>query len=86
MMGLVRGEGFAIDARVIKADANRTRGLPAAEWSSPEQAGIILDVEAEAHRTNRASGRVADCATKTLDFVAVPLFFVAELQHFDLHR
>src|SRR6187397_469016 len=34
--GLVRGEGFAIDASVIKADANRTRGLPAAEWSSPE--------------------------------------------------
>jgi len=29
--GLVRGEGFAIDASVIKADANRVRGVPSAE-------------------------------------------------------
>lgn len=26
--GLVGGEGFAIDASVIKADANRARGVP----------------------------------------------------------
>ena len=34
--GLVGGEGFAIDASVIKADANRARGVPGAEvidWS-----------------------------------------------------
>lgn len=29
--GLVAGEGFAIDASVIKADANRARGIPGAE-------------------------------------------------------
>ena len=29
--GLVGGEGFAIDASVIKADANRTRGVPGSE-------------------------------------------------------
>lgn len=29
--GLVGGEGFAIDASVIKADANRQRGVPCAE-------------------------------------------------------
>jgi transposase len=29
--GLVRGEGFAIDASVIKADANRQRGVPGAQ-------------------------------------------------------
>jgi hypothetical protein len=29
--GLVGGEGFAIDASVIKADANRERFVPAAE-------------------------------------------------------
>jgi hypothetical protein len=37
--GLVRGEGFAIDASVVKADANRQRGVPSAEpidWGSPE--------------------------------------------------
>ena len=36
--GLVRGEGFAIDASVIKADANRARGPSAEEsidWSAP---------------------------------------------------
>jgi transposase len=31
--GLVGGEGFAIDASIIKADANRTRGVPGAEAS-----------------------------------------------------
>lgn len=31
--GLVQGEGFAIDASVIKADANRARGVPGAEAS-----------------------------------------------------
>ena len=37
--GLVRGEGFAIDASVVKADANRQRGVPSTEaidWSKPE--------------------------------------------------
>jgi transposase len=37
--GLVRGEGFAIDASVVKADANRQRGVPSTEtidWNNPE--------------------------------------------------
>jgi transposase len=29
--GLVRGEGFAVDASIIKADANRARGVPGEE-------------------------------------------------------
>ena len=32
--GLVRGEGFAIDASVIKADANRARGVPGCETTN----------------------------------------------------
>lgn len=32
--GLVGGEGFAIDASVVKADANRARGVPGAEVSA----------------------------------------------------
>jgi len=39
--GLVRGEGFAIDASVIRADANRARGVPGAEtaeWRCGEHA------------------------------------------------
>jgi transposase len=38
--GLVRGEGFAIDASTIKADAQRQRsqpGEPAIDWGNPEQ-------------------------------------------------
>ena len=38
--GLGRGEGFAVDARVIKADANRTRGVPGNEtidWGSADR-------------------------------------------------
>ncbi len=31
---LVSGEGFAVDASLIPADANKTRSLPASEWSS----------------------------------------------------
>jgi len=37
--GLVRGEGFAVDASIIKADANRARGIPGAEvaqWRQDE--------------------------------------------------
>ena len=36
--GLVRGEGFAVDASIIKADANRARGFPGNEgvdWEKP---------------------------------------------------
>jgi transposase len=36
--GLVGGEGFAVDASIIKADANRQRGVPGSQeidWSDP---------------------------------------------------
>ena len=38
--GLVQGEGFATDASIIKADAQRQRGLPSEEidWDDPEEA------------------------------------------------
>jgi transposase len=36
--GLVGGEGFAVDASMIKADANRQRSVPGSEWSAPETA------------------------------------------------
>jgi hypothetical protein len=38
--GLVRGEGFAVDASIVKADANRRRGVASEEgidWSNPER-------------------------------------------------
>jgi hypothetical protein len=39
--GLVRGEGFATDASVIKADAQRQRAIPGEEtidWGNPVEA------------------------------------------------
>src|SRR4030088_741875 len=36
--GLVGGEGFAVDASMIKADANRQRSVPGSEWVTPETA------------------------------------------------
>src|SRR6202162_2433878 len=36
--GLVGGEGFAVDASMIKADANRQRGVPGEEGLPPEAA------------------------------------------------
>lgn len=39
--GLVRGEGFATDASVIKADAQRQRAIPgeeATDWGNPDEA------------------------------------------------
>jgi transposase len=39
--GLVGGEGFAVDARLVHADANRHRSIPGVEWHTeidPEQA------------------------------------------------
>jgi transposase len=40
--GLVGGEGFAVDASLIEADANKRRSIPGSEWSKdidPTQAG-----------------------------------------------
>src|SRR5437868_8934514 len=36
--GLVGGDGFAVDASMIKADANRQRSVPGSEWQCPEAA------------------------------------------------
>ncbi len=42
--GLVGGEGFAIDASVIKADANRQRGVPGAEASWDKESPLTRPV------------------------------------------
>jgi transposase len=41
--GLVGGEGFAADASLIKADANRQRGVPGAEGLPPEAASRAIN-------------------------------------------
>jgi transposase len=37
--GLVGGEGFAVDASMIKADANRQNAAPGDEWEPPDDPG-----------------------------------------------
>jgi transposase len=37
--GLVGGEAFAVDASMIKADANRQRSTPGADWRPPDDPG-----------------------------------------------
>jgi transposase len=55
--GLVGGEGFAINASVIKADANRQRGVPGSEASWDRQSSLTRP-------TNRASRRRMDPAAQ----------------------
>jgi len=37
--GLVGGEGFAVDASLIAADANKQRSVPGSEWQKPSNPG-----------------------------------------------
>jgi transposase len=41
--GLVGGEGFAVDASLIKADANRQKGIEGEKWLAPQAAGRAVD-------------------------------------------
>lgn len=57
--GLVKGEGFAVDASVVKADANRHRGMPGntgIDWGDPDSQvrpvrEYLLGLDAEAEVT-----------------------------------
>ena len=76
--GLVGGEGFAIDASLVKADANRQRGVPGAEadWLEPavDQPTRVREYLAaldqseleksttEEHLTDRSSGAAGRAA------------------------
>jgi Transposase domain (DUF772) len=39
--GLVGGEGFAVDASMIEADANRQRSVPGSEWLAPRRRAVL---------------------------------------------
>src|SRR6188508_2486449 len=41
--GLVGGQNFAVDASLIKADANRQKGIEGDKWLAPEAAGRAID-------------------------------------------
>ena len=56
--GLVGGEGFAVDASLIVADANKQRSVPGSEWSKeldPKEVGRAVK-EYLATLDDRASG------------------------------
>jgi transposase len=59
--GLVEGEGFAVDASVIKADANRVRGVPGTQeidWSQGEGPSRALGLEVVARPGKEAQQRM----------------------------
>ena len=41
--GLVGGEGFAVDGSLIRADANRQRGIEGDQWSAPEKTSRAVE-------------------------------------------
>jgi hypothetical protein len=61
--GLVAGEGFAIDASVIKADVNRTRGVPGSEpidWTAGDGPSRAVREYLEGLERANPSGEEAD--------------------------
>jgi transposase len=82
--GLVGGEGFAIDASIIKADANRRRGVPAAQgvdWDDPKLASRAvheylqaLDKEGEVGATPKNIS-LTDPAARWTAAPGCPAFF-----------
>jgi transposase len=41
--GLIGGEGFAVDGSLIRADANRQRGIEGDQWSAPEKSSRAVE-------------------------------------------
>ena len=82
--GLVGGEGFAVDASMIKADANRQRGVPGIEGLAPESANhavreylAVLDDAAFGGATPVAPKflSIADPASRWTSASGGPAFF-----------
>ena len=63
--GLVKGEGFAVDARVMEANVSRYHGVPSEEatWSAPERqtravAEFLSGLDDEDSSTDRKQPKV----------------------------
>jgi len=61
--GLVGGDGFAVDASLIKADANRQRGIDGSAGLSPEASSRAID-EYMAFLDNAAFGAATEVTPK----------------------
>ena len=51
--GLVGGEGFAVDASLIAADANKQRSIPGSQWSKEPDAQEVSRAAKELSRHSR---------------------------------
>lgn len=77
--GLVGGEGFAIDASVVKADANRARGVPgeqAVDWKANESSSRAvreyLSAIEEANPTDAAPPKSVSLTDPAARYTAAP--------------
>jgi len=77
--GLVGGEGFAIDASVVRADANRARGVPgeeARDWksgaSAPRAVREYLAALKEANPTEAAPSKSVSLTDPAARYTAAP--------------
>ena len=80
--GLVGGEGFAVDASLIKADAHRKRGFPGKEGIEWERPGRktravreyldALDNDSEAIRADEATRKTISLTDPTSRWTAAP--------------
>jgi transposase len=93
--GLVRGEGFAIDASVVKADANRQRGVASTEtidWSNPELSTRAVQEYLQALEQDRQVGvapmniSLTDPAARWTAAVGGPAFYAYSTNYLvDIH-
>jgi len=69
--GLVGGEGFAVDASLIQADANKQRSIPGDEWNVDDIPANAVQAVKDylARLDDEAFGAASDKRPK---FVSVP--------------
>ena len=66
--GLAGGEGFAVDARLIAADANKQRSVPGDEWQADADAGR----DAQEYLTTFDDAAFGDASAATPKFISPP--------------
>ena len=72
-MGLVKGEGFAVDASVLEANASRYHGKAPEEfdWGAPERqtravSGVSLSSRRDGRAQSRSQAAEGDLAVRSL--------------------
>src|SRR6202051_1123967 len=63
--GLVGGEGFAVDASMIKADANRQHSVPGSEWHAPRRRTMPCGNILPCSTMRRSAGQRRSCRSSS---------------------